>query len=180
VIAAEAVCPSLEAVIDTLPAATAVTSPELETVAIPVFAEFQPITRPVSTLLAESYVMADSCTDAPTWRLALAGDTATDATGIGAGALTLRTVELLLPELEALILALPVPVALTFPVVSTVAMVISELSQVIVCPEITVPLESCSVAVARAVCPTRTADGLTATVTVAMGVGGGGVTAKVA
>ena len=50
----------------------------------------------------------------------------------------------------------------------------------VLCPEITAPLESCNVAVARAVCPTRTADGLTATVTVAMGVGWGGVTAKVA
>jgi hypothetical protein len=180
VIAADAVCPSLEAVIETLPAATAVTSPELETVAIPVFAELQPITRPVSTLLPESYVRADSCTDAPTWRLALAGDTETDATGIGAGALTLKTEELLLPELEALIIAVPGPIALAFPVVSTVATVRLELSQVIVRPVIRFPLESCKVAVALAVCPTRTAEGLTATVTVAMGVGGGGKTAIVA
>jgi hypothetical protein len=52
-------------VIETLPAATAVTSPEAETVAIPVLPEFQLITRPVSTLLLASFVTADSCTVAP-------------------------------------------------------------------------------------------------------------------
>jgi hypothetical protein len=60
VIADEAVFPSLDAVIDTLPAARAVTSPEPETVAIPVFPELQLITRPVSTLLLASLVTADS------------------------------------------------------------------------------------------------------------------------
>jgi hypothetical protein len=142
--------------------------------------EVQLITRPVRTLLLASIVTADSCTDAPTCRVALAGETDIDATGIGAGALTLRREELLLPELEALIIALPGPVALTVPPVSTVATLMSELSQVIVRPEIGFPVESCSVAVARAVCPTRTAEGLTATVTAAIGVGGGGVTAMVA
>jgi hypothetical protein len=180
VIAAEAICPSLDAVMVALPAATAVTSPELETVAIPVCEELQLITRPVSTFLAESYVTADSCTLALTCRLALAGDTETEFTGIAVGALTLRTEELLLPALEALIFAVPGPVALTVPPVSTVATVMSELSQVTVRPEIGVPLESCSVAVARASCPTKSAEGLTATVTVATGVGGGGVTATLA
>ena len=50
VIADEPSCPSLDAVTDTLPAATAVTRPEVETVAIPVFVELQAMTRPVSTL----------------------------------------------------------------------------------------------------------------------------------
>jgi hypothetical protein len=130
VIAAEPIWPSLDAVMDTLPAATAVTSPEAETVAIPLFPEVQLMTRPVSTLLFASLVTADSCTDAPTWRLALAGDTDTEATGIGAGALTLRREELFLPSLEALIMALPGPVALIFPPVSTVATLMLELSQV--------------------------------------------------
>jgi hypothetical protein len=136
VIAAEPVCPSLAAVTDTLPPATAVTSPEPETVAIEVLLELQPMTRPVSTLPLASLVVAVSCTDPPTCRVALAGDTETDATGIGAGALTLRRAELALPELEALIIALPGPVALTVPEVSTVATVRSELSQVTVRPEI--------------------------------------------
>jgi hypothetical protein len=180
VIAADAICPSLDAVTVALPPATAVTNPELETVAIPELLELQPIRRPVSTLLAESYVTADSCTVPPTCSVAFTGDTETDATGIGAGAVTLRTVELLFPELEALIFALPVPVALTVPAVSTVATVMSELSQVTVLPEIGVPVESASVAVARAVCPTTTAEGLTATLTVATEGGGGGTTARVA
>jgi len=180
VIAAEAVCPSLEAMIDTLPAATAVTSPELETVAIPGFVELQPTRRPVSTLLLESSVTAESCADAPTCRVAAVGDTDTDATGIGAGALTLRREELVLPELVALIIDWPGPIALTFPVLSTVATVTSELVQVTTRSDRGFPVESAKVAVASAVCPTRTAEGSTKTVTVAIGVGGGGTTAIVA
>jgi hypothetical protein len=180
VIAAEAVCPSLAAVMDTLPAATAVTSPELETFAIEVLPEFQPMTRPVSTLPLASLVVAVSCADAPTCRVAFAGDTDTDATGIGAGALTLKLEELVLPSLVALIIALPAPVALIVPAVSTVATPKLELAQVTVRPESRFPLESSRIAVARAVCPIRTAEGVTATATVAMGVGGGGTTAIVA
>jgi hypothetical protein len=181
VIAAEAVCPSLEAVTDTLPAATAVTSPELETAAIVVLLEPQPITRPVSTLLLESSVTADSCTDDPTCRLAVNGDTDTDATGIGAGALTVRREEFDFPVVEALIIDWPGPIALTFPVVvSTVATVMSELVQVTARPEIGFPLESASIAVACAVWPIRTAEGSTVTATVAIGVGGGGTTAILA
>jgi hypothetical protein len=101
VIAAVAVRPSLDAVIETLPAATALTRPVLETVAIAVLVELQPTTRPVSTLLLASNVVADNCTVAPTCRVALAGDTETEATGIGAGALTLMDAEPLLPSLVA-------------------------------------------------------------------------------
>jgi hypothetical protein len=99
---------------------------------------------------------------------------------MGAGALTLRAEELLLPSLEALIIAWPAPVALTVPAASTVAMLVFELSHVTVRPEIGDPLESASVAVATAVWPTTMAEGLTATVTAATGVGGGGVTAILA
>jgi hypothetical protein len=180
VIEAEAVCPSLAAVIDTVPAATARTSPELETVAMELLAEFQPMTRPVSTLPFASRVVADSCTDPPICRLALAGDTDTDATGIGAGALTLKGDELVLPSLVALIIAPPGPTAVMSPVDCTVATATLELAQVTTRPESKFPLESCSVAVACAVWPTSTAGGLTATDTVAMGVGGGGVTAILA
>jgi len=151
VTADEAIFPSLEAVIDTLPAATAVTSPEAATVAIPGFPEPQLITRPVSTLLLASLVTADSCTDDPACTLALAGDTDIEATGIGAGALTLRLEELLLPSLEALIIAVPGPVATTFPEGSTVATLRLELSQVTGRSGMGFPVESLSVAVASAV-----------------------------
>lgn len=169
--AEEAICPSLEAVMETFPAATAVTSPELETVAIPAFADPQLITRPVSTLLAKSNVTAESCTDAPTCRLAVVGETDTDATGIGAGALTVRREEFVLPVVEALIIDWPGPTANTVPVASTVATFVSELSQVIVRPEIGLPLESANSAVAVAVCPIRIAEGSTETDNVAIGVG---------
>jgi hypothetical protein len=52
--------PSLRAVIVALPAATAVTRPELDTVAKPVLLELHETTRPLSTLLFASRVTADS------------------------------------------------------------------------------------------------------------------------
>jgi hypothetical protein len=116
VIAEVAVCPSLETVIETFPAATAVTSPDVETLAIAVFAELQPITRPVSTLLLASRVTADSCTVAPISRVALAGDIDTDATGIGAGALTFRAEEPVIPPLDAEIIAVPAATVVMSPV----------------------------------------------------------------
>jgi hypothetical protein len=151
VIAVEPVCPSLDAVIETLPAATAVTSPEPETLAIAEFPELQPITRPVSTLLLASRVTADSCTDAPTCRPALAGETDTDATGIGGAALTLRAEEALIPPLEAEIIAVPGASPVMSPVAATAATFEFELCQVMARPRIGVPLESMSVAVAWAV-----------------------------
>jgi hypothetical protein len=60
VIVAVPVFVSLVAVIVTGPAATALTRPEPETVAIPVLPEVQLITRPVSTLLLASRVVAAS------------------------------------------------------------------------------------------------------------------------
>jgi hypothetical protein len=180
VIADEPTCPSLDAVTDTLPAATAVTSPEVETVAIPVFAELHAITRPVSTLPLASRVTAANWVDAPTCKLAFGGDTDTDATGIGAGALTLRLEALVLPSLVAWIIALPAAFAATMPPASTVATVVFELDQETTLPESRFPLESVNVAVAVAVCPTTTAEGVTATATVATGFGGGGSTAIVA
>jgi hypothetical protein len=108
------------------------------------------------------------------------GDTVTDATGIGAGSLTVSAEPLLFPLAEALINELPCLTPLTFPVASTVATVGSELSHVIVCPASVLPLESWSVAVACAVPPTVTVEGLSETERLAIGVGGGGVTDIVA
>jgi hypothetical protein len=77
-------------VIDAVPAATAVTRPDAETVAIPMLAEAQLITRPERALVFASRVTAESCAVAPICTVDVAGDTDTDATGIGAGALTTR------------------------------------------------------------------------------------------
>jgi hypothetical protein len=115
VIADEAVFPSLEAVMDTFPAATAVTSPAVETLAIAVFAELHVTTRPVSTLLLASRVVAESWTVAPTRRLDEVGETDTDATGIGAGVLTVTVADPVTPSPEAEIVALPAVPAVTTP-----------------------------------------------------------------
>jgi hypothetical protein len=80
------VLPSLIAVTCTLPTTSAVTRPDAETPAILVLAELQVTTRPVSTLLFASRVIAESCWVAPTCRLALEGETVTEATGAGGGA----------------------------------------------------------------------------------------------
>src|SRR5207247_9762829 len=73
--------PSLVAVIVADPAATPVTSPLAETVATAGALLDQVTIRPVSTLPAESFVVAVSCTVAPAMRLFDAGDTVTVATG---------------------------------------------------------------------------------------------------
>jgi hypothetical protein len=65
-----------------------VTRPDAETVAIAVLLELQLTVRPVSTLLFASRVVAESCTVAPTGIVAVAGDTVTDATGVGGGGAT--------------------------------------------------------------------------------------------
>lgn len=61
----EPVLPSLVAVIVAEPAATAVTSPDADTVPIAVLLELHVTTRPVRTLLLASRVTAESCTVAP-------------------------------------------------------------------------------------------------------------------
>jgi hypothetical protein len=151
VIVAEADCPSLETETVTVPAAIAVTRPALETVAMVVLAELHAITRPVSTLLFASRATADNWTVPPICRVLVVGDTDIDATGIGAGALTLNGDAADLPSLVALIIAVPEPTAFTSPVATTVATAVFELSQVTVLPESCVPAESRSVAVATAV-----------------------------
>jgi hypothetical protein len=66
VIAAVPVLVSLVAVIVALPAATAVTRPDAETVLTPVLLELQVTTRPRSTTLFASSVTAESCAVPPT------------------------------------------------------------------------------------------------------------------
>jgi hypothetical protein len=90
VIAADEVFPSLAAEIVAVPAATAVTRPDVETALMAGLLEVQLMTRPVSTLLLPSRVTAESCTVPPNWSVEVAGETDMDATGIGAGALTLK------------------------------------------------------------------------------------------
>src|SRR6266550_4012639 len=65
------------------PAATPFTSPLLLTVAVLVLLLAHVTVRPVSAVPPESFGVAVSCAVCPTVRLAVAGATATEATGIG-------------------------------------------------------------------------------------------------
>jgi len=81
---AEPLFPPDVAVIDALPAATPVIAPvDAFTVATPVLLEVQATARPVSTLLAESRVVAVPCDVAPTLIDVGFSETVTDATDAG-------------------------------------------------------------------------------------------------
>src|SRR3982751_2288411 len=112
-----------------LPAVTAVTRPLAETELTAELLELQVTERPLSTLLPASRITAESCTVPPTCRLAVPGETETDATGTGGGALMLRLEEALLPSLEAEIVAVPAATAVTTPVAATAAILGFELCQ---------------------------------------------------
>jgi len=100
--------------------------------------------RPVSTLPAESFVTAVSCTVDPIFTLAGDGVTVTVATG------TIVTVMVevpLFPSLVAVIVADPAATAVTSPLAETVATPLALLDQVTARPLSTVPAESLVVAV---------------------------------
>jgi len=167
------VCPSLEAVIVAAPAVTPVTRPALETVAIAALELVHDSARPLNTLPFASRVTAVSCEVAPINMLELDGETVTLATGIGDGALTVKKAEPLCPSLVALIAVVPAASAETSPFAETEATFPLEVCQVTTRPESELPFASRSVAVARAVCRTTNDDGLSATDTVATGIGSG-------
>jgi len=152
VMAAVPVLPSLVAVMVAEPAATAATTPLAETDATPGALLDHVTGRPFRMLLAESFVVALSCTDVPTRRLALAGKTLTVATG------TADTVTLelpLCPSLVAVIVTVPRATALTRPSTVTDATLGASLDHVIVRPLKELPDASTAVAMKNAVVPTR-------------------------
>jgi hypothetical protein len=161
---------------DALPAATAVTRPDVETVATAMLLEFQMTARPVSTLLSASRVTAESCTVPPIWRLDVAGDTETDATGTGGAALTLTAPEPVRPSLEAVIEALPAATAVTRPDAETVAIPALAEVQLIARPERTLALASRVMAESCAVPPIWRVDVAGDTDTDATGIGAGALT----
>jgi hypothetical protein len=111
---------SLVAVIVALPTATTVTKPLAFTETRAGLELDHVTTRPVSTLLLASRVTAESCWVAPSRRLALEGETVTDATG--AGAVTVMAAVPVFVSLVAVIVALPVALAVTSPDAETVLM----------------------------------------------------------
>src|SRR6266568_3210101 len=155
-------CASLVAVIVAAPASFPVTSPLALTVAAAVLLDTQVTVRPVRVLPFASLRVAVSCTVWPSFTLADAGATATEATA------TCTTVILavpLCPSVVAVIVAAPVATAVTSPVEFTLAVAVLLLDQLMVRPESGLPFASFGVAVSCTVCPTCTlADaGLTAT-----------------
>src|SRR6266566_3368681 len=111
-------CPSLVAVIMAEPASSPVTTPLLLTPATVGLLELHVTTRPARALPLASLGVAASCTAWPTPTLAVAGLTATEATGT---AVTDTTADPLCPSLVAMIVAVPAATPVTSPPASTVA-----------------------------------------------------------
>src|SRR5690348_16834887 len=88
VIVAVPLCPSLVAVMVAVPAPIAVTTPDVVTVATAPLLVDHVMARPVSVLPLASSVAAESVTVPPTDSDLLPGVTTTDATGVGAGGVT--------------------------------------------------------------------------------------------
>jgi hypothetical protein len=100
-------------------------------------------------LLLASRVTAESCTVPPTTRVAVAGDTETDATGTGVVVVTERGAVPVAPSLEAVIRVAPAVRAVTMPEVeSTDAMLAFALDHLTTRPVSTLLVESRVVSVA--------------------------------
>src|SRR5439155_377046 len=160
------VLPSLVAVIVADPAVPPVTRPLVLTVATLGLLLVHVTGRPVSALPAESFGVAVSCAVCPTARPAVAGETATEATGTS---VTVITAVLRWPSLVAVIVAEPGATPVTCPLALTRATLVSLVPHVTVRPVKVLPAESCGVAVSCTVCPTATLAVAGETVTEATG-----------
>ena len=152
VIEAVPLFPSLVAVMMTGPPTTLpVTRPLASTVAMFASLLVQVTVRPVSGLPLASLGVAVSCRVVPATMLPVAGETATDATGM---AMTVIADVALCPSLEAVIvIGPPTATPVTRPVALTVATPGLLVPQVMVRPVSTLPLASFVVAVSWAVSP---------------------------
>src|SRR3989449_7905968 len=136
--------PSLVAVIVAEPTVNVWANPAPFTVPTPCALLCQVIVRPVSGLPVASFGVAVNWNEAPTWTLAVAGLTATVATGM---VVTVMAAEPILPSLcvvtvTGLLAALPV----TSPFASTLATAALPLCQDIERPVSGLPTASCGVA----------------------------------
>jgi hypothetical protein len=110
VMVAEAFLPSAVAVMVAVPAATAVTSPVPDTLALVVSELVQVTCRPLSALPEASRATAASCRVPPTWSVAVSGVTTSVAMGT---CVTVSAASPLLPSLVALIVTGPAARAVT-------------------------------------------------------------------
>ncbi len=165
--------PSLVAVMVAEPAAFPVTSPLELTVATEVLLLAQLTTRPERALPLASFGVAVSCTVCPTSMLAVAGLTATEATGTW---VTVTAAPPVFPSLVAVMVAEPAATPVTRPVLPpTVAADVLELVHATVRVSV-FPFASFSVAVSCSVCPATTLAVAGLTVTDATGTGAGAAT----
>lgn len=164
-------CPSLVAVIVTVPAATAVTTPEVVTVAIFASPVDQVTTRPDSVFPLASRVVAVSVADEPIAICDDAGVTTTDATGAGAGAFTVICALPVFPSLVAVIVAVPAAFAVTTPLVLTVAVCGALDAHTMLRPASVFPFASYVIAVSVIVPPTVSVPEVGATATDATAIG---------
>jgi hypothetical protein len=165
VIVLEPLLPSLVAVIVAVPGATAVTTPEAETVAATGLFDTHVTTRSVTTFPAESVTVTPRVKVCVTSIDFVAGDTTTLATGI---AVTLTVAVPLLPSLVAVIVAVPTATPVTTPAF-TVAIAPLLDDQLIGRFVTTFPNESFTVAVSVAVLLVRMLTDAGDSVTLATG-----------
>lgn len=168
--------PSLVAVIVTVPAATAVTTPDVVTAAILLSPDDHATSRPVSVFPLASCVTAVSVSDDPIESCDDAGVTTTDATGTGAGALTVTCAVPTFPSLVAVIVAVPDAIAVTTPDALTVAVCGALDAQTTPRPASAFPLASYATAFSVSEAPTESCDVVGATTTDATGTGAGALT----
>src|SRR5439155_1472914 len=128
------------------PAALLVTRPLGLTVATAVLLLPHVTVRPVSALPAESFGVAVSCTVCPTRMLAVAGETATEATEATGTSVTVTVALPAFPSLVAVIVAVPTTTLVTSPLPLTVATLGLLLDHVTVRPVSVPPAEAVGVA----------------------------------
>src|SRR5580704_12491034 len=164
--ATAALAAPLVAVIVSTPTFTPVTTPFASTVETAGFDDDHVMARPVSTLPAESWVVADSCVES--WTITEGFDGAITIFLTGTRLTVTLPVPLALPEL-AVMVTVPRALASTRPAWSTGAIVVSLLDHTTVRPVRTLPDASFVVSVNWNASPTRSVTEGGATMTFATG-----------
>jgi hypothetical protein len=154
--------PSTVAVIVAEPAATAVTRPVEETVAIFASDVDQVTVRPEITAPEASFAVADACVVCPTVSAVALTDAVTLVT---AAAVTVTADDALLPSIVAVTVAVPWATPLSFPVASTVTTCAFDDFHVTRRPVSVAPLASFAVAVSCDVAPAASDTDVGATAT---------------
>ena len=150
------VCPSLAAMIDAEPDATAVICPVELTVATSGFALDHVTDLPVSTLPAASRSVAVAWEDCPTANDDEESATEIDATGSGGGSVVVSWAVAVMPSANAVMVVVPALTPLASPAAETVAMAGFADDQATTRFASTAPLASRTVAMNRDVSPTST------------------------